>query len=304
MKISIIGAGNVGATLAKRLAEENLSDVVLLDIAKNVAEGKALDLLHAASITGAAGKITGTDDYSETKDSDIVIVTAGFPRQPGMTRGDLIKKNSSVVKEVVKNVKNASPKAILIIVTNPLDIMTYLAYKESGFKRNRVMGMAGTLDSSRFVHIISEELKKPASDIDTLVIGQHGPAMVPLVSHTKVSGKPIAELVAKEKISHLVTELRGAGAKIVNLLGKGSAFYAPSAACLAMIRSIINNDKSLLSACCFTEGEYGFSGLCIGLPVRLGANGIEEIVELELSDDETASLAKAAEMIKGSLSEL
>ena len=190
------------------------------------------------------------------------------------------------------------------MITNPLDIMTYLAYKESGFKRNRVMGMAGTLDSSRFVHIISEELKKPVSDIDTLVIGQHGPAMVPLASQTRVSGKPISDLIAKDKIDHLMNELRGSGAKIVNLLGKGSAFYAPSAACLVMIRSIINNDKELLSACCFAEGEYGVSDLCIGLPVRLGKDGIEEIVELELSDDETASFAKAAETIKASLGEL
>lgn len=304
MKISIIGAGNVGATLAKRIVESNLADVVLLDIAKNIALGKALDLMHSAPAVGFTKTITGTDAYADTANSDIIVVTAGFPRQPGMKRSDLIKKNGAVIKEVVGSIKKTSPGALLIMVTNPLDLMTYLAYKESGFKRERVMGMAGTLDQSRFTYIIANELKKDIKDIETLILGQHGIEMVPVISHTRVKGQALDKLLSKDKIENLKKESRESGAKLVNLLGKGSAYYAPSAAIFTMIKSIIGNKKDIIGVSCLAQGEYGIKDICIGLPVRLGKNGIEEIVTLKLTKEELDALKKAADTIKELLTEL
>lgn len=298
MKISIIGAGNVGVTLAKRVMESDLADCVLLDVVKNLALGKALDLLHAAPIIGYQKDILGTSDYKDTKDSNIVVITAGFPREPGMSRDDLVKRNGNIIKEIVKNIKVQSPGAIIIIVTNPLDIMTYIAYKESNFKRNRVMGMAGLLDSSRFVYIIARELKLDYKDVETLVLGQHGPGMVPLISHTKIRGRPISDILSKEKIDSLIKELRESGTRIVSLLQKGSAYYAPSAAALSMVKAIINDEKRLFSVSSFAEGEYGIKDVCIGLPVRLGKNGIEEFVDLKLDPDEITSLRNSADTIK------
>jgi malate dehydrogenase len=304
MKISIIGAGNVGATLAKRIIESEIADVVLLDVFKDMAQGKALDLLHAAPVAGYQREIIGTDDYREIKDSKIVVITAGFPRQPGMSRADLISKNGKVIKEVVSNIKRQSPDAIIIVVTNPLDLMTFLAHKESGFERNRIFGMAGVLDSSRFAYIIARELNVKYKDVDTIVLGQHGPEMVPIISQTKVSGELISNRLPKERLDELIEEVRESGAKIVKLLGKGSAYYAPSAAIFTMVKAILNDEKRLLSASCLAEGEYGLSGICTGLPVKLGKNGIDEVVKLKLDPQELESLKKSVNSTKELISKL
>lgn len=305
MKVTIIGAGNVGATLAKRVLESGLSGCVLLDVVKGLARGKALDLMHAAPILGYQNRMIGSDNYKDAEDSDIVVVTAGKARQPGMSRADLVSQNGRVIKDVVKKVKAASPGAILIIVTNPLDIMTFLAYKESGFSPKRVLGMAGVLDAARFVHIIAEEMKVKNSDVETLVLGQHGPDMVPLISHTRVSGRPIKDLIPKERIEELVEKLRGSGAEIVKLLGSGSAYYAPSAACFRMICAIVKDDKKILSVSCIPDGKYGLQqDVSIGLPVRLGKDGIAEIVELKIDACEADALKKSAENIKSLTKEL
>lgn len=305
MKISIIGAGNVGATLAKRVIEAGLGNVVLVDVVKGLAEGKMLDLMHAAQLTGSRLGSIGTDDYSLTKGSDIIVITAGFPRQPGMSRADLIAKNTNIIKEVVGNVTPGSPNAILIIVTNPLDVMVHIAHKVSGFKKERVMGMAGVLDSSRFAYIIANELNTDPKYVETIVLGQHGPHMVPLISHTKVLDKPLDKLLSKEKINRLIKEVRESGAKIVGLLGKGSAYYAPSAAIFTMIKEIVtNNKKKVLSASCLAQGEYSISNVFTGLPVKLGKNGIEEIVKLELSKDELAGLKESVNVTKELISKL
>ncbi len=305
MKVSIIGAGNVGATLAQRIAEGGLgADVVLLDIAKEMAEGKALDLLHAAPLTGCSNGITGTDDYSETSGSDIAVITAGSPRAAGMTRDDLIAKNSGVIKSVLKDLMRACPGAIIIIVTNPLDVMTYLACKVSGLNRERVFGMAGVLDTSRFAYLIADALKIDRGQVETLVIGQHGPEMVPLLSRTRVRGRRLGELMAKEDTERLLADARNAGTKVVKLLGKGSAYYAPSAALFHMIKTILKDEKRLMSVSCLANGEYGLSGVCTGLPVRLGRNGIEEIVELQIDESESEGLRRAAGAAKDLIGKL
>ena len=293
MKISIIGAGNVGATLAKRVAESELADIVLVDIMRGMAEGKALDILHAAPVVGYQSSVIGTDDYSSTRNSDIIVITAGFARKPGMTRADLTAKNSAVIREVVQKTRNGSPAAIIIVVTNPLDVMTYLAYKESGFQRERVMGMAGALDTSRFAYIIASDLRVDYDQVETMVLGEHGPSMVPLISRTKVSGKPISDMIPQNKIDGLSKEVSECGAKIVELLGNTSAYYAPSAACMAMIRAIAKDEKRLMSVSCLAQGEYGLNDVCTGLPVRLGSEGIEKIVDLKLSQKELDSLKRS-----------
>ncbi len=304
MKVSVIGAGNVGATLAKRIVESDLADCVLVDIVKGLAEGKSLDLCHSASITGHKKTICGTDDYKYTKDSDVVVITAGLARRPGMSRDDLMAKNGGIVKGILKNVVEQSPNAIILMVTNPLDVTTYIAYKESGFGPKRVMGMAGVLDSSRFAHLIARELKVLPTDIETMVLGGHGNTMVPLLSHTKIKGKPLFEALSLEKINELVKRTRKAGAEIVSLLGTGSAYYAPSAASFLMVRAIIKDEKRLLPASVYLNGEYGLKDLCLGVPVKLGKNGVEEIVELKLTDEEKKQLAASAERTKGLLTKI
>jgi len=301
MKISIIGAGNVGATLATRVIESGAADIVLVDILKGMAAGKALDMLHAAPIVGYQRSIIGTDDYVDTKGSDIIVITAGFARKPGMTRADLTAKNSAVIREVITKTKGLSPKAIMIIVTNPLDVMTYLAFKESGFDRKKIFGMAGVLDTSRFVHTIANRLRVPHKEVETIVLGEHGPNMVPIISRTKVSGKPLASILQQEEIEDLIKELSECGAKIVELLGSTSAFYAPSAACFFMIKAIAGDEKRLMSVSCLAQGEYGMSGVCTGLPVKLGKNGIEEIVKLDLEPRELEALQRSAAPTKEAL---
>jgi len=304
VKISIIGAGNVGSTLAKRVLEADIADVIILDIAKEMAQAKALDLMHSASAIGISRSIIGTDDYACIKESNIIVITAGFPRQPGMSRADLIGKNSAIIKDVIKNIKVHSPNAIVIVVTNPLDLMAFLAYKESGFDRNKVIGMAGALDTSRFAYIISKELKVPIDKVETIVLGQHSTEMVPIISHTKISGKPLSKVASKETISKLIEELRQCGATIVKLLGKGSAYYAPSAAALKMVMEIALDKKEIISASVLAQGKYGISGVYTGLPVRLGKNGIEEIVELKLDKDELEALKSSSEKAKEAIAKL
>ncbi len=300
-KVSVIGAGAVGATLAQRIFESAMADVVLVDIAKGMACGKALDLLDAAPITGTEQSIAGTGDYSQIEGSDIVVITAGLPRKPGMTREDLIAKNAAIITDVSIHIKSHAPSAIVIVVTNPLDSMTYLARKLTGFKREKVFGMAGVLDGSRFIALIAEQLKVPRASVETYVMGSHGDTMVPVISQTLVSGKPVAGLMPRETLERIVKRTCDRGAEIMSLLGTGSAYYSPSAAVFKMIRAIINDTKEVMTASAYLSGEYGFKDIYIGVPCRIGAHGIEEIVELDLSEEERSAFRASAQAIKSSI---
>jgi len=297
-KITVIGAGAVGATLAQRILESSLADVVLVDILKNVARAKAFDLLDASPIVGHEKNITGTDNYEEIHNSDIVVITAGLPRKPGMTRDDLVAKNAAIIKSVAANVKKYAPDAILIVVTNPLDTMTYLTLKSTGFARQRVIGMAGLLDGARFVHLLANELKVPRSSIETYMLGSHGDTMVPLISKTRVNGREVTKVIAKDKLDAIVKRTCDRGAEIVSLLGSGSAYYSPSAAVFRMIDVILNDKKETLVASAYLEGEYSLKDVCIGVPCRLGRAGIEKVVELDLSEEEKKSFFKSAEAVR------
>lgn len=299
-KVSIIGAGAVGATLAQRVLESGIADVVLIDIVKNMACGKALDLLDSAPIIGHEKNIIGTDSYDAIKSSDIVVITAGFPRKPGMSREELISKNAGIVKEVSDNVKAYTPNSIVIVVTNPLDTMTYLAYKTTGLKREKVFGMAGVLDGARFIALIALELKVPRKSVETFILGSHGDTMVPVLSKTKVSGKPLESLMPKDRIESLISRTRDRGAEIVKLFGNGSAYYSPSAAVFKMIGAILNNKAETLVVSAYLNGEYGLKDICIGVPCKIGRLGIEKIVELDLSKEERIALDKASQFIRGS----
>jgi len=299
-KISIIGAGAVGSTLAQRVLDSGLADVVLVDIVKNMAFAKALDMADAAPIVGTERSIIGTDSYKDIESSDIVIITAGFPRKPGMTREELIAKNAAIVREVSNNIKMHAPSSIVIVVTNPLDTMTYLAHKTLGFKKEKVFGMAGVLDASRFIYLLSDELKVKRSSVETYILGSHGDTMVPVLSKTKIGGKPIARLLSKEKIEAIVRRTRDRGAEIVGLLGSGSAYYSPSAAVFKIISAVIKNSKETLVVSAYLNGEYGLQGLYIGVPCKIGRSGIEKIVELELAEDEAELLKRSAQAIKSS----
>src|SRR3989338_535217 len=298
-KISVIGAGAVGAALAQRVLETGMADVVLVDILKNVAQGKALDLLDAAPIIGHEREILGTDNYEEIRSSEIVVVTAGLPRRPGMTRDDLIAKNAAIIRDVTDKVKKNAPSSIVIVVTNPLDAMTYLAYKALGFPKQRVMGMAGDLDSSRFIYLIADELKVARSSVETYILGSHGDTMVQLISKTRVDGKPVTDLIKKDRLDAIVKRTCGRGAEIVSLLGSGSAFFSPSAAVFKMLNAIIKDTKETIAVSAYIEGEYGLEDLCIGVPCKIGENGVEKIIELGLSEEEKAALAKSAQAVKG-----
>lgn len=303
-KISIIGAGFVGATAAHWAAEKELGDIVLVDIIEGLPQGKALDLFEASPIEGFDSKIIGTNGYEETKDSDVVIITSGVPRKPGMSREDLLEINKKIVESVVTEVVSRSPQAILIVVTNPLDTMTYLAYKRSGFPRERVMGMAGVLDTARFRAFIAMELGVSVEDIQALLLGGHGDEMVPLPRYTTVSGIPLSQLLPKEKIDRLVDRTRKGGGEIVNLLKTGSAFYAPSAGVVQMAEAILKDKKRILPCCAYLDGEYGLRDICFGVPVKLGAKGIESIIEIELTEEEKLLLARSAESVRKSIAEL
>jgi len=297
-KISIVGAGNVGATAAHWIMAKELADVVLIDVVEGVPQGKALDLSQAQPIERSDVHVRGTNDYADTADSDVVIITAGIPRKPGMSRDDLLHTNFKIMSDVVSKVVAYSPETVLIVVSNPLDAMVQTAYRQSGFNRERVLGMAGILDSGRFKSFISEELKVSVNNMSCMVLGGHGDTMVPLVSHTTVAGIPITELLPKEKIDAIVQRTRDGGAEIVKHLKTGSAYYAPSAAAVEMAEAILKDKKKILPCAAYLEGEYGIHGYYVGVPCKLGAGGLEEIVEVELTPEESDALKRSAAAVK------
>ena len=297
-KVSIVGAGNVGATAAHWIASKELADVVLIDVVEGIPQGKALDLSQAIPIERSDVHITGTNDYADTADSDIVIITAGIPRKPGMSRDDLLHTNFKIMSDVVSKVVTYSPETVLIVVSNPLDAMVQTAYRQSGFNRERVLGMAGILDSGRFKSFIAQELNVSVHNMSCLVLGGHGDTMVPLVGHTTVAGIPITELLSKERIDAIVQRTRDGGAEIVKHLKTGSAYYAPSAAAVEMAEAILKDKKKILPCAAYLEGEYGISGYYIGVPCKLGAGGLEQIIEIKLSPEEDAALKRSAAAVK------
>jgi len=297
-KITIVGSGNVGATAAHWMASKELGDVVLIDIIPGVPQGKGLDLLEAMPIEKRDSFVLGTEDYKDTANSDIVVITAGIPRKPGMSRDDLLNTNYKIMQDVVGKVVSNSPNCILIIVSNPLDAMAQAAYKISGFSRNRVIGMAGVLDSARFRAFIAMELGVSVENVTAFVLGGHGDTMVPLPRYSTVAGVPITELMEKSTIERLVQRTRDGGAEIVKYLKTGSAYYAPSAAVTEMVEAIIKDKKKILPCAAYLEGEYGIHGLFVGVPCKLGARGIEDVWEIRLTDEEMAALKKSADSVK------
>jgi len=303
-KVTVIGAGNVGATTAQRLAEKELCDVMLIDIIEGFPQGKALDLAEAAPIEKHDAHLMGTNEYEASTGSDIVIITAGITRKPGMSRDELISTNAKIVKDVTQQVTAASPDSILIVVSNPLDVMCHVAYQTSGFSKTRVIGMAGVLDSARFRTFISMELNVSVENTHAFVLGGHGDTMVPLPRYSTVAGIPITELLSKERIDALVERTANGGAEIVGLLKTQSAYYAPASAAVEMAESILKDKKKILPCAAYLEGEYGINGLFIGVPVKLGAKGIEEIIEISLRDEEKAALDKSADAVRDLLKKL
>ena len=301
-KVTVVGGGFVGSTTAQRIHDAGLADVVLTDILDGVPAGKALDMAESGPILGsdahAAGISTASGDYNGTENSDIIVITAGFPRKPGMSRDDLLKANYDVIKGVVEAVVKLSPQAILIVVTNPLDAMAQAAFQISKFPKARVIGMAGVLDSARMSTFVAEELKVSVENVHSFVLGGHGDDMVPLTRYSTVAGIPLPELIAKAKLDAIVTRTRKGGAEIVNLLKTGSAYYAPSAAVFEMAEAILKDKKKILPCAAYLEGEYGINGLFVGVPAKLGAGGIEQIIEIKLLPDEKAALDKSAASVR------
>jgi len=302
MKITVIGAGNVGATSAQRIAEKELAnEVVLVDVVEGLPQGKGLDMYESAPVEGFDSRVTGTNTYDATANSDIVVITAGIARKPGMSRDDLLNTNAGILKTVTEQAVAKSPKSILIVVSNPLDVMVYVALKISGFDRHRVIGMAGVLDTARFRSFIAMELNVSVEDVTAFVLGGHGDSMVPLPRYTSVSGIPLSDLLPQEKIDALVTRARNGGIEIVNYLKTGSAYYAPSSAAVQMVESIVRDKKRILPCAAYLQGEYGLRDTVVGVPVKLGKNGIEQIMEIKLSPEESAALKKSADEVKSNL---
>jgi len=297
-KVSIVGSGNVGATAAHWIASKELADVVLIDIIEGVPQGKGLDLLEAMPIEKRDSYVIGTNDYTDTADSDIVVITAGIPRKPGMSRDDLLNTNYKIMADVVGKVVKYSPDGILIIVSNPLDAMAQAAYKLSKFPRERVIGMAGVLDSARFRAFIAEELKVSVENVTAFVLGGHGDTMVPLPRYSMVAGIPVTELIAPARLEELVQRTRDGGAEIVKYLKTGSAYYAPSAAVAEMVEAILKDKKKILPCAAYLDGEYGIKGLYVGVPVKLGSKGIEQIIQIKLTPEEQSALNKSADAVK------
>ncbi len=301
-KITIVGAGNIGSTLALLLARRETADITLIDINEGVAKGKALDIMEASPILGFNAHVTGTGNYEDTANSDVVVITAGFPRKPGMSRDDLLFKNFEVVKSVSEQIKKYSPEAFIIVVTNPLDAMTYTALKVTGFPKERVMGMAGVLDSARFAYFISEKTGISVENIKAFVIGGHGDDMVPLPEYTTISGIPVRKFLSEEELQEVIERTRFGGGEIVQLLKTGSAFYAPAASILEMVLAILWNKRKILSASVYLDGEvgeyYGASGLCVGVPIVLGKEGVEDIIKLELTDEEWQAWRKSVDSVR------
>src|SRR5881398_2699385 len=298
-KITVVGAGNVGATAAQRVAEKELArTVVMVDVVEGIPQGKGLDQWQSAPIEGFDSRIIGSNGYEESAGSDIVIITAGIARKPGMSRDDLLNTNAGIVKSVAEQVKATSPKAIIIVVSNPLDVMCYVAMKASGFPRERVLGMAGVLDTARYRAFLAEALDVSVRDIQAMVLGGHGDTMVPLVSYTSVSGIPITQLMDRSTLDAIVDRTRNGGAEIVKYLKTGSAYYAPSSGAVQMAEAIVRDQKRILPCAAWLEGEYGMSGLFLGVPCKLGRKGLEQIIEVELTPDEKAALAKSADAVR------
>lgn len=303
-KITIIGAGAVGATAAQRIAEKELGDVVLTDIVEGLPQGKALDLMESGPLLGYDSKLMGTNDYKDIEGSDVVVITAGIARKPGMTREDLLKINTKIITDVSQNIKRYAPDSVVITVTNPLDIMTYVTLKTTGFEPSRVFGMSGVLDSGRFAAFIAMELGCSVRDINAMVLGGHGDTMVPLPRFTTVTGVPITELMPESTINRLVERTINGGAEIVNLLRTGSAFYAPSAAVTNMVEAVVKDTKRILPVCAYLNGEYGRKDIYLGVPVKLGKHGVEDIVELKLSGEEKEALDRSAEAVRAGIASL
>jgi malate dehydrogenase len=297
-KITVVGAGNVGGTAAQRLAEKNCYDVVLVDIVEGVPQGKALDLMQAGPICGYDGRIVGTNGYEETAGSALVVITSGVPRKPGMSREELLATNTRIVQGVVREVVARSPDAILIMVTNPLDVMVHVAQKVSGFPKARVVGMAGVLDSARLRAFVAAELQVSGADVQAMVLGGHGDSMVPLLRYTTVAGRPLPEWLPKEKLEALIKRTRDGGAEIVNLLKTGSAFYAPSASAVEMVEAIMKDQKRILPCAVRCEGEYGLRDVVVGVPAKLGRGGAEKILEYDLTPEERSALIQSAGAVK------
>ncbi|MGZ8597153.1 MAG: malate dehydrogenase [Actinomycetota bacterium] len=304
MKITVVGSGFVGQTTAMRALEKGLGDVVLIDIIEGKPQGLALDLKEAAPVEGYEPSIVGTNDYADTAGSDVVVITAGFPRQPGMSRMDLLGKNAAIMNSVIENVVPGSPEAIIVVVSNPLDEMTYLAAESSGFPKERVFGMAGVLDSARLRYFIAEITGARPSDVDAMTLGSHGDAMIALPRQATVAGKPLPDLVDEATLEQLFQRTRDGGAEIVGLLKTGSAYYAPTASVVAMVEAIVKDSHATLPVCAWTAGQYGIEDTYVGVPAKLGRKGIEEIVELDLNDDELAALREAAEGIRAKCADL
>jgi len=297
-RVTVIGAGNVGSTTAQRIIETGLADVVLVDIVEGMPQGKALDLAEAAPVVGYDVHVSGTNDYADTAGSKIIVVTSGLARQPGMSRDDLLAKNAAIVRSVVEQAVAVSPDAIIIVVTNPLDAMCHVAMRASGFGRDRVIGMAGVLDSARFRHFIADELNVSVRDVRAFVLGGHGDTMVPLPRHSTVGGVPITELLPAERIAQIIERTRNGGAEVVALLKSGSAFYAPAAAVVEMVEAILLDRRRILPCAAYLEGEYGIDGLFVGVPVILGNGGMEQVIEISLTDGEKAELAHSAAAVR------
>ena len=297
-KVTVVGAGNVGATTAQRIHGLGYADVVLVDVIEDLPQGKALDMLESGPVLGSDANITGSNDYEETANSDLVIITAGVARKPGMSRDDLLLTNMRIVGAVTREVVKHSPQCILLVVTNPLDAMVQHAFEVSGFPRHRVFGMAGILDTARFRTFIAQELDVSVEDVYAYVLGSHGDEMVPLVRYTTVGGIPITELLPQETIDRLVQRTRQGGGEIVKLLKAGSAYYAPSAAITQIVEAVLLDKKRILPCCAYLDGEYGIKGLYVGVPVKVGAGGVEQIIEIALTEDERAALNRSAETVR------
>ena len=297
-KITVVGAGNVGASAAQLLAYKELGDVVLVDVIEGIPQGKSLDLAEAAPVNRYDAKMIGSNSYEQTANSDVVVITAGIARKPGMSRDDLLNTNTAIVKSVTEQIVKFSPNTILIVVSNPLDAMTYVAYKASGFPKHRVVGMAGVLDSARMRCFLAEELNVSVENVNAFVLGGHGDTMVPLPRYSTCAGIPIPELLSKERIEAIVQRTRDGGAEIVKLLKSGSAYYAPAASAVEMVEAILKDKKKVLPAAALLEGEYGINGLFVGVPVKLGSRGIEQIFEISLTADERSQLHKSAAAVQ------
>lgn len=303
-KVTVVGAGFVGATAAQRLVEKEIANVVLIDVVDGLPQGKALDMMQSAPVEGFKTTITGTNRYEDTQNSDLVIVTAGLARKPGMSRDDLLMKNAEIVSGIVDQCAKFSPNAILLLVTNPLDVMTYLAWKRSGFKSSRVFGMAGELDSARYAYFISQEVKCEPKEVSAMVLGGHGDQMVPVPEHTTAKGTPVTKLIAPEKLEAINQRTRDGGAEIVSYLKTGSAYYAPSSSVVRMARSVLQDRREIIPSCVYLSGQYGLKDVYCGVPAKLGRQGVLEVVELKLTDAQKKALAASADNVRENCTKL